>query len=279
MARTTTESKHRLGPVVIVVLALMILLLVPAMAQAATGTVTWQGRGPNPAGESVEYHFVLTPGGNTVLHSGSIDVTFTGGGSVSVSGAVKGGTRGAMHFYVTGTGPVVSASATVTYTGSLARSVLTISDATVVSTTTTVGGTTSTTGGKMTTTTVTTVGGVTSTTGHKRTTTTTGGPGTTVEGVTSTTGVAGGTEYDGPGSVDERQHHHHGADADPDRDRRRRDRWRQRPRPVRGRDHHRPGGSLLARGQDGLGQAALNRCKGPGRTHGDRITAASSVWR
>ena len=196
MLRTRTRSGHTLGPT-IVLLAVLVLLLLPAVAQAASGTVTWQGRGVNPDCYA-RFHFVLTPGGTTVLQSGTLTVHFTGGGTATVTGQHMGGSQGALHFFVTGQGPVVSASATVVYTGSLSRSVLTISDATCLTTTTTVGGgTTTTTQGTTTTSqsTTTTQAGTTTTAGETSTTVA-GGTSTTVAGVTSTT-VAGATSTTG----------------------------------------------------------------------------------
>ncbi len=170
---------------------------------ASSDNVTWTGNGSSnncPYGGSL--HWILTPGGNATLLSGTLHVQFSDGTSGNFGGYFQGQGSGAMHFDSVGDASVTSANADFTYTGTLGNVVLTISHSTCNTTTTsggsttTLGGSTTTAVGGITSTTATTVGGTTSTLVGGLTTVP--GPSTTlVGGVTSTAGRidtgAGGT--------------------------------------------------------------------------------------
>src|SRR5680860_799130 len=115
-----------LGIAIAVVLLLM--AVVPTTATSlptSTTTVVWDGNGDNsesPAG--TWWHFVLTKSNSvTTVSSATLTVEFSGSGTATASAYDLAPVR----FYVQGTGHVVSASATVTYTGEDSFKNLTIS--------------------------------------------------------------------------------------------------------------------------------------------------------
>jgi hypothetical protein len=148
------------------------------------GEVEWEGNGSdNNCPEGGTLHWILTPGGNVTLISGSLHVEFADNTSDDFAGYFQGMNQGAMHFDSVGSAAVVSAIVTFTYTGDPGNQVLTISHSDC-NTTTTDGETTTTEEEE----TTTTVGSeTTSTTEDPGTTTTTVGTQTTVTSLSTTT--------------------------------------------------------------------------------------------
>jgi len=194
----------------VVFLALAIIpALSPAPAQADATTLHWTGQGQNVTCVSGFWHWILTTGGNNVIESGTLHVTYTDESTSTTQGYFPGGGRGAMHFDVyhtaaNGEAPVTVRTAYVvfTYSGGGGNFILTISNSNCVTTSTTVEGTTTIPSFPTTTTTIatttteapttTTVEGTT--TVPTETTTTTEAPTTTTtEAPTTTTTEAGGT--------------------------------------------------------------------------------------
>jgi hypothetical protein len=119
-----------------------------------TGTVTWNGvNGLDKIqtcapGQTITYHWILTPGGSTTFQSGTLVVTYQNGApSTTTQGSVQGNVHGALQFFVTPSQFDIPATAvaTVTFTGSLDNAVLTISSTECVPTSTTTPPTTPTT--------------------------------------------------------------------------------------------------------------------------------------
>lgn len=111
----------------------------PTAAVATDGTTTtvqWTGNGSENAdpgcedGQTSYWHWILTPGGNNTLVSGTLEVGYESGETTTTTGSFRGNGNGAMHFDVTREGgdKVTSASATFTYEGDGGKFVLTISD-------------------------------------------------------------------------------------------------------------------------------------------------------
>lgn len=100
------------------------------------GMLEWTGNGSEnadpgcKAGQSSFWHWILTPGGNNTLVSGTLSVTYESGETTTTEGTFRGGGNGAMHFDVTREGVDVVESAVVsfTYEGEGGNFVLTISD-------------------------------------------------------------------------------------------------------------------------------------------------------
>ena len=134
----------------VVFLALAIIpALSPAPAQADATTLHWTGQGQNVTCVSGFWHWILTTGGNNVIESGTLHVTYTDESTSTTQGYFPGGGRGAMHFDVyhtaaNGEAPVTVRTAYVvfTYSGGGGNFILTISNSNCVTTSTTVEGTT-----------------------------------------------------------------------------------------------------------------------------------------
>lgn len=116
-------------------------------AQATSTSVSWNGvnGADKNCAQGGTLHWILTTGGNADIVSGSLTVTFQGGGSQTVDGQFPGGGGGAMHFYTTGDSPVTAAVANYSYEGTQNNVVLTISSSVCNTTTTTEPPTTTTT--------------------------------------------------------------------------------------------------------------------------------------
>lgn len=107
----------------------------PSGATTST-TIQWTGNGSEHAdpgcqtGQTAAWHWILTPGGNNELVSGTLSVNYQSGATGSVDGHFQGNGNGAMHFNLTQAGPdvVTSASVSFTYNGDGGNFVLTISD-------------------------------------------------------------------------------------------------------------------------------------------------------
>ena len=186
----------------VVFLALAIIpALSPAPAQADATTLHWTGQGQNVTCVSGFWHWILTTGGNNVIESGTLHVTYTDESTSTTQGYFPGGGRGAMHFDVyhtaaNGEAPVTVRTAYVvfTYSGGGGNFILTISNSNCVTTSTTVEGTTTIPSFPTTTTTIaTTTTEAPTTTTVEGTTTVPTETTTTTEAPTTTTTEAGGT--------------------------------------------------------------------------------------
>lgn len=101
-----------------------------------TTTLAWAGNGPaDPqclAGQEAHFHWVLTPGGQADITSGTLTVKYSAGSNDTVTGYFPNGTNGngAMQFNTQQAAPahVTSASVTYTYTGTQKNPNLVISD-------------------------------------------------------------------------------------------------------------------------------------------------------
>jgi hypothetical protein len=124
----------------IAVLALAVVSFFGANAANATGTdnvsvtTAWTGNGSDNAnpgcatGQTANWHWIWTPGGNVDLVSGTLTVHYASGATTTTDGVFNGNGGGAMHFYVTrpsnDTVTLASVSGTATGEGNF---VLTIS--------------------------------------------------------------------------------------------------------------------------------------------------------
>jgi hypothetical protein len=107
------------------------------------GYLEWSGNGSGnncEAGGSL--HWILTPGGNVTLVSGTLHVEFADNTSGDFNGYFQGQNQGALHFDSVGSAAVVSASVSFTYVGDIGNAVLTISHSVCNTTTTEAGSTT-----------------------------------------------------------------------------------------------------------------------------------------
>jgi hypothetical protein len=85
---------------------------------SSTRTINWTGQGPaDPGcalGQTAVWHFVLTPGGNVELVSGSMTAHFSNGQSTTVG--ADDSPAAVLHFHVSTTAPAVVTSASATFT-------------------------------------------------------------------------------------------------------------------------------------------------------------------
>jgi len=105
--------------VLVLVVVLVFALAMPVQANGGTvTTVNWTGQGPaDPGcalGQTAVWHFVLTPGGNVELVSGSMTAHFSNGQSTTVG--ADDSPAAVLHFHVSTTAPAVVTSASATFT-------------------------------------------------------------------------------------------------------------------------------------------------------------------
>lgn len=141
--RTSILRAFRAGIAALFMSAATLSPIVPAAAVHADGNLTWGVQGANYAnpgcqtGQTANWHWVFTPGGNGNVTSATLHITYTDATTATVVGSQNG--NGSYSFNATKSAPATVQSAYVTYQGTTGNgnTVLTISSSSCTGTATT----------------------------------------------------------------------------------------------------------------------------------------------